>query len=486
VSASSSLLARPRTDRLFAFLGFGSNLSLHKRLGMLAALAAGVSVLIVSVASYWTVRVSLYRQVDTTLTERAQAAAAQPNGLANPQLLRGLPSTMLGAADVRLAVITPDSVVFDPHDAVGTPAIGAPEMAVATGASPKSARTVGDTDMSRNDRYRVVAVPVPTQPGSAFVMAQPLSGTTELMNRLGLLLGALSVAGIALASWAGFAVARSGLRPIHDLTVGAELVARTGQLQAVPVRGDDELARLARSFNTMLSALGEVRERERRLIADAGHELRTPLTSMRTNIELLQQASKQSGETRIDITDEDRQAMLDDVHAQLEELTVLVGDLVELARDIPSSSTEELDFADIVDRALERVQRRAPGIRFAVDLTSWPLVGERQSLERAVLNLLDNAAKWSPPGGTVTVTLHDGMLSVGDQGPGIADKDLPHVFDRFYRSPEARSKPGSGLGLAIVAQAAARHGGSVGAARSPSGGAELTLRLPPSPGLDAR
>jgi two-component system sensor histidine kinase MprB len=475
-------LHRSRTDRLFAFLGFGSNLSLHKRLGMLAALAAGVSVLIVSVASYWTVRVSLYRQVDTILTERAQAAAAEPNGLADPHLLRQLPSTMLGAADVRLAVITPDSVVFDPHDTVGTPSIGAQEMAVATGMSPTSARTVGDTDPSRGTKYRVVAVPVPNHPGSAFVMAQALTGTAELMNRLGLLLGALSVAGIALASWAGFAVARSGLRPIHDLTVGAELVARTGQLQAVPVRGDDELARLARSFNTMLAALGEVRERERRLIADAGHELRTPLTSMRTNIELLQQA----GAAKIDIAEEDRQAMLEDVHAQLEELTGLVGDLVELARDIPPSSTEELDFADIVDRALERVQRRAPGIRFAVDLTSWPLVGERQSLERAVLNLLDNAAKWSPPGGTVTVSLHDGMLSVGDQGPGIAEKDLPHVFDRFYRSPEARAKPGSGLGLAIVAQAAARHGGSVGASRSPSGGAELTLRLPPSPGLTAQ
>ena len=480
------MLPGSHTDRLFAFLGLGSNLSLHKRLGMLAAMAAGVSVLIVSVASYWTVRVSLYRQVDSTLTERAQAAAAEPNGLANPRLLRGLPSTLLGAADVRLAVITTDSVVFDPHDAVGTPAIGAQEMAVAIGTSPTSARTVGDRDPSTGAQYRIVAVPVPNQPGSAFVMAQPLTGTTELMNRLGLLLGALSVAGIALASWAGFAVARSGLRPIHDLTVGAELVARTGQLQAVPVRGDDELARLARSFNTMLAALGEVRERERRLIADAGHELRTPLTSMRTNIELLQQAGRQTGGDKIDIAEEDRQAMLEDVHAQLEELTGLVGDLVELARDIPSSSTEELDFADIVDRALERVQRRAPGIRFAVDLTSWPLVGERQSLERAVLNLLDNAAKWSPSGGTVTVSLHDGMLSVGDQGSGIAEKDLPHVFDRFYRSPEARAKPGSGLGLAIVAQAAARHGGSVGASRSPGGGAELTLRLPRSPGVPTR
>jgi two-component system sensor histidine kinase MprB len=481
VTVPQGLLPGSRTDRLFAFLGFGSNLSLHKRLGMLAALAAGVSVLIVSVASYWTVRVSLYRQVDTTLTDRAQAAAAKPGGLSDPRLLGTIPSSMLGAADVRLAVITPDSVVFDPHDEVGTPSIGAQEMAVATGMSPSSARTVGDIDPSRDAQYRVVAVPVPSHPGSAFVMAQPLTGTTELMNRLGLLLGSLSVAGIALASWAGFAVARSGLRPIQDLTVGAELVARTGQLQAVPVHGDDELARLARSFNTMLAALGEVRERERRLIADAGHELRTPLTSMRTNIELLQQAGRQSGPPTITIADEDRQAMLDDVHAQLEELTGLVGDLVELARDIPASSTEELDFADIVDRALERVQRRAPGIRFAVDITSWPLLGERQSLERAVLNLLDNAAKWSPPGGTVTVSLHDGMLSVGDQGPGIAEKDLPHVFDRFYRSPEARAKPGSGLGLAIVAQAAARHGGSVGASRSPGGGAELTLRLPTSP-----
>jgi two-component system sensor histidine kinase MprB len=138
-------------------------------------------------------------------------------------------------------------------------------------------------------------------------------------------------------------------------------------------------------------------------------------------------------------------------------------------------------MADVVERALERVRRRAPGLRFAVETTPWPMVGDPQSLERAVTNLLDNAVKWSPPGGTVVVSLHEGVLTVADQGPGIADADLPHVFDRFYRAEEARAKPGSGLGLSIVAQAVARHGGSVSAGRSPSGGAEFVLRLPGLP-----
>ncbi len=246
-----------------------------------------------------------------------------------------------------------------------------------------------------------------------------------------------------------------------------------------PVRGTDELARLATSFNTMLSALGAVRERERRLIADAGHELRTPLTSMRTNLDLLAQSDASTDGHHLSL--EDRSAMISDVRAQIEELTVLIGDLVELSRDTPVEQRVPVDLAEIVSRSVERVQRRAPGVRFAVEAAPWPMIGDPQLLERAVTNLLDNAAKWSPERGTVAVSLHEGVLSVADQGPGVATRDLPHVFDRFYRSEEARSKPGSGLGLSIVAQAAARHGGSVTATRAPSGGAEFLLRLPGDP-----
>jgi two-component system sensor histidine kinase MprB len=470
-------------------MGFGPTMTLRKRIGMLAALAAGVSVLIVSVATYWTIRMSLTNQMDDSLLTRARGVVAAAQ--VNPAALTSASDFTFGAADIRIAIVFaatdqgPD--VMLPHGkslpnlsrSSARPNAPTLEELVALGQRDYSIRTTGGADPTDATRYRVAAVPLPSRFNSALVISQPLTDTQNLVNRIGLLMAALSIAGIAIAAWAGFAVARSGLRPIEDLTEGAEQVARTGELRPVPVRGTDELARLATSFNTMLGALGAVRERERRLIADAGHELRTPLTSMRTNLDLLAQSDAQTDGHHVSA--EDRTAIIADVRAQIEELTVLIGDLVELSRDTPVEQRVRVDLAEIVGRSVERVQRRAPGIRFAVDVTPWSIVGDPQLLERAVTNLLDNAAKWSPPRGTVAVSLHEGVLSVADQGPGVAAEDLPHVFDRFYRSEEARSKPGSGLGLSIVAQAAARHGGSVTATRSPAGGAEFLLRLPGGP-----
>jgi two-component system sensor histidine kinase MprB len=169
------------------------------------------------------------------------------------------------------------------------------------------------------------------------------------------------------------------------------------------------------------------------------------------------------------------------------ELSTLVGDLVELARDDPPLVTHEpVDLTDVVERALERARRRAGDVEFATTLVPWTLVGDATALERAVLNLLDNAAKWSPPGATVRVEMRpvhgsEVLLEVADSGPGIAEQDLPWVFDRFYRADGARTMPGSGLGLAIVRQVAHRHGGAVGAGRAPQGGALLVLRLPGRP-----
>ena len=182
------------------------------------------------------------------------------------------------------------------------------------------------------------------------------------------------------------------------------------------------------------------------------------------------------------ISDADRAELIGDVRAQMEELSVLVGDLVELSRDAkPQAAPEPVNLGDVVRQAVDRVRRRAPHLKFDIQLQPWYLEGDPATLERAVTNLLDNAAKWSPEEGTVTVRLSDGLLQVADQGPGIAEEDLPHVFERFYRSTEARTMPGSGLGLAIVRQAAENHGGRVAAARAPSGGALLGLWLPGSP-----
>jgi two-component system sensor histidine kinase MprB len=284
--------------------------------------------------------------------------------------------------------------------------------------------------------------------------------------------------GILAAALSGWAVATNGLRPVRRLTRSVERNAVTEDLTPVPVGGDDEIARLATAFNQMLGALAASRDRQRRLVADASHELRTPLTSLRTNLDLLAQtegADPGAG----GLPAEARRELLDDVRGQIEELTTLVGDLVMLAReDQPEASVAPLDLAEVTDRAVTRVRRRAPGVDFDVRLEPWPAEGDATGLERAITNLLDNAAKWSPPGGTITVRLASGVLTVDDQGPGIGEADLPHVFERFWRSDDARSMPGSGLGLAIVHQVVDQHGGRVKAGEAPGGGTRMSLAIP--------
>ena len=231
----------------------------------------------------------------------------------------------------------------------------------------------------------------------------------------------------------------------------------------------------------MLGALANSQEQQRRLVTDAGHELRTPLTSLRTNLELLIQSRKPGAP---ELSEKDTEDLYSDVRGQLDELTTLIGDLVELSRqDAPQLAQEPVELVDVVERALDRAKRRAAKVQFDVELKPWTVNGDSSALERAVLNLLDNAIKFSPSDGTVRVTLRpmgDGtaLLEVADQGPGIAEDDLPHVFERFYRSPDARGLPGSGLGLSIVSHTARRHGGVASAANVPGGGALMTLRLP--------
>ncbi len=325
-------------------------------------------------------------------------------------------------------------------------------------------------------RYRVVTVP--TQEGGALVLAQSLEPQDRVLEKLGLVMLLFGLAGVIAAGLAGWAVARNGLRPVRRLTESVEEIARTERLTPLPVEGDDEVARLAGAFNSLVSSVDGSRVRQRQLVADAGHELRTPLTSLRTNLDLLSQADNTGG-----LPAKARAELLGDVRAQIEELTTLIGDLIELAREEPAAPVvEAVDLAEVVERAIARVRLRAPGIAFESRLHRWLVEGESSALERAVTNLLDNAAKWSPPDGRVTVRLRDGLLSVADQGPGITDQDLPHVFDRFYRSTESRAMPGSGLGLSIVRQVAERHGGTTKAASGPEGGALFTFRIPGTAG----
>ena len=296
----------------------------------------------------------------------------------------------------------------------------------------------------------------------------------RVLQKMGAVMLLFGLAGVVGAAFAGWAVARNGLRPVRRLTQNVEVITRTEDLTPLPVEGDDEIARLATAFNGMLAALSASRDRQRRLVADAGHELRTPLTSLRTNLDLLLQSDASGG-----LEPASRAELLDDVGAQIEEMSNLVGDLVELARDEPLRAVvERVDLAEVVDRAVARARRRGTGLTFEVDSDPWWVTGESASLERAVTNLLDNAVKWSPPSGTVRIRLHDGTLTVDDEGPGIPESDREQVFDRFYRSAESRSMPGSGLGLSIVRQVTERHSGSVSVDQTENGGTRMVMQLP--------
>jgi two-component system sensor histidine kinase MprB len=444
--------------------------SLASRVILLTTIAVGVAVAFLSVGAYVTVRMQLQSTLDESLLDRAHRAADSP-ALQRLTTDFELPSWALGAADVRIAFITSSRSVFTPDREGPQLHLGDAELAVAAGEQESSIRTI----TAGGTRYRVVTVPT-AESGQALVIAQSLRGQEQVLEQLGVVMLLFGLAGVIAAGVAGWTVARNGLRPVRRLTAAVEDNARTEDLHPLPVEGDDEIARLTTAFNQMLAALAASRDRQRRLVADAGHELRTPLTSLRTNLDLLAQADGSP-----DLPPQARAELLTDVRAQIEELTTLIGDLVELAREEPMAHiVEPVDLAEVVDRAVSRVRRRAPGITFDIKADPWWVVGESSALERAVTNLLDNAAKWSPPDGVVNVRIADGVLTVDDEGQGISDEDLPHVFDRFYRAEESRSMPGSGLGLSIVRQVVERHSGTVRAGRCSSGGCRFTVWLPGS------
>ncbi|MFI9010534.1 sensor histidine kinase [Actinosynnema sp. NPDC053489] len=446
--------------------------SLRARVTLLAAFCVAGAVALVSLGAYMTVSQNLHDQMDENLRQRAQAAVNAPK--VNNDVTE-IPGAFLAAGDIRIGVLDVDGQIFYPKGTVAPPTQPA-DLDVARGTRLENIWTDLRTD------FRVIAVPYGD--GQAMVIAQSTKPLNVTLGKLSVVLFVISGLGVLVAAVAGTAVARTGLRPVQRLTEATERVALTGDLRPIPVSGDDELALLSQRFNAMLGAVAESQERQRRLVADAGHELRTPLTSMRTNLELLLASERPDSPT---LSDEDKAEINADVRAQLDELTTLIGDLVELAReDAPQVVHEPVDLVEVVERALDRAKRRASDVRFVVELQPWSLLGDSSALERAVLNLLDNAVKFSPARGVVRLSLKqlgDGSaaVEVADSGPGIADADLPHVFERFYRSSEARTLPGSGLGLAIVKQVAERHGGLAYAGRAPEGGALFTLRLPGRP-----
>jgi two-component system, OmpR family, sensor histidine kinase MprB len=317
--------------------------------------------------------------------------------------------------------------------------------------------------------FRVYAVPF--TPGNALQVARPLTEIDAALANLRLALIGLAVGAALVAAVMGAVISRAVLAPVRRLSTTVNEVTRTRDLsRRVAMTGHDEIARLAASFDGMLKALEISLRQQRQLVADASHELRTPLTSLRTNLELLARGQP---------TDpEERQQVLVELVGQMERLSTLVGDLIDLARDEAATlPIEDVRLDEIVADAIVDVRGRYPRVRFDAVLEETTVHGVRPRIARAVTNLLDNAGKWSPAGGVVEVAVHGGEVTVRDHGPGIAPEDAPRVFDRFWRATNARSLPGSGLGLSIVKEVAESHGGSVTLEHASGGGARFRLRL---------
>jgi two-component system sensor histidine kinase MprB len=460
--------------------------TLHARLSLLVAGAVAAAVVAVAVLAWLAVVEIQQHQVQSELTADAQAIAAQPEQWLAATTPLPDPDAQPGTDHHGPHQLGPRWQILDTHAAVvGQSAgplpitAGARQVAAGTHRPVQEAVTVG------RDRYLMLTVP--TTGGGAVQVAINQDPARNTLALLALLLAAACVLGIAGAALLGRAVARAGLAPVQRLTEAVEEVAVSMDLNhPIPVHGADEIARLGHSVNTMLTAIDSARQAQRTLVEDAGHELRTPLTSIRTNIELLLAVERQP-ERAHRLPPEERANLLRDLETQVGELATLTTELVELAReDNAREDIEPVELAEVIDAAISRVRIRAPGLTFAADLEPVTVPGRPGELERMIVNVLDNAAKWSPAGATVHTRLRaDGpgwcRLRVTDSGPGIDESDRPHVFNRFYRAAAARALPGSGLGLAIVAQTAAQHGGTVSTGPHTPQGTVIDIRLPRQP-----
>lgn len=484
-------------------------MTFRHRLTLLTALAVALAVALASVVVYFLVRDRLLAQIDDGLKETADAAAVEVAGrpvpVAGGQPPAGAPQgpppgggpraggapppgapatanggTSNGDGGSRLRLPPPPLGEFVPRgqliDVNGSVrAARGGSLPVSDAAKRVAAGEAGDTLSNVDANGSTLRVlTVPAGPGMALQIARPLEEVDETLSDLVLILALVTAGGIALGAALGLFVTRTSLAPAVALAGAAQEVAHTKDLtRRIEVRGDDELAQMAASFNEMMEALERSVGAQQQLVADASHELRTPLATLRTNIDTL---------GRGDLSESERKRVLDDLSAEMGELGVLVGDVVELARE-PAQRTavsEEIRLDELATEAVDRARRRARDLRFTERLEPAVVEGDAARLDRAITNLLDNAIKWSPEGGTVEVEVGGGRVAVRDHGPGFADGDLPHAFERFYRADEARGMPGSGLGLAIVSRIAEEHGGSATARNAPDGGAVVEISLPSS------
>jgi two-component system sensor histidine kinase MprB len=448
---------------------------LRRRVGLAAAAAVGIAIILACGVAYLVVRDQLVGQVDSSL--RAQAAAIQHGDVGSlDNQLPAIPPSAGGPAPYVQGVLA-DGTVLPRQGGVTLPVNRQVVSVAANGGAPYM------TDVHVGGSHlREITFQIPAMfrgESVAVQLARPLSSVDNVLSRLRLMLALVIIGGMALALVLGRLAARRVLSPLAEVAETAQHVGETEDLASrIHVHADDEVGQLATRFNTMLDRLETSRDQldesvraQRQLVADASHELRTPVTSMRTNIELLLADER--------VPADERRRILADVLEQTEELTALIGDLIELARgDLPPGAVEDVRLDEVVEGSLERARRNFPNIRFEASLEPVVVMGVPDRLGRAINNLLDNAARHSPPSGVVEVSAGPPGVRVRDHGTGVEPEDLPYVFDRFYRGASSRGRQGSGLGLAIVRQVADQHQGSVEVVNAPDGGAVFTLRLP--------
>jgi two-component system, OmpR family, sensor histidine kinase MprB len=465
--------------------------SLRARFAAAASLAVAIVTVILAVAVYASTRSEQRGQVDEALNERVRVyqdtdgfrspgrptrpSSGSDGGYRGPTGLNGTPPQLpFGGASGSFQSVSPTGKVSRPSGEAALPVDARTKAIAAKGAGRYFRDAYGDVKgsdgVTRRVHLRILTVGSGT--GGAVQVARPLTEVDSSLHRLWISLTLMGVGGILLAALLGVVVARTALAPVRRFTARTETIIDDPDLShRLEVRGDDELARLAASFNASLTALEQSVESQRQLVADASHELRTPISSLRANVQILDQIDR--------LPPEERDALRADIIAELDELTAIVADVVELARGSRPAAEVDDTRVDLVVRALvDRFERRADAPTFVVDLEETVARVDSERIARAISNLLSNAVKWSPPGGRVDVVLRSRTLTVRDSGPGFLEEDLPHVFERFYRAASARSKPGSGLGLAIVRQAVETAGGTVSAENAPGGGALVRVALP--------
>jgi len=448
--------------------------SLRRRIALAAAVAVAAVAVAVAVIGYFSTRSHLIGQVKTELWQRARpelgphdaAADGRPRGGGLPQRpgvadeFGRAPLQPFGGAQGYFQIVHPDGTHFLPAGERGALPVNAQAIAIASRASGSFF-----TSTHVNGIHLEVLTAGDPYDHYAIQVALPLTDADSVLNGLLLPYGLLIGGGALLALLTGLAISRSALRPIERFLYKTERVAsELEHPERLEETGAIELRRLAASFNQALDALERSIEAQRHLVADASHELRTPIAALRSNIQIFLDSARLPLAERVGL----QAAIL----AELDDLTQIVADVVELARGSgPSAVHEAIELDTVVREAVERTQRRALGLSFKLELEPTVIEGNLDRVGRAVANMIDNARKWSSADGEIDVHLHDGVLTVRDHGPGFNERDLPHVFDRFYRAADARRLPGSGLGLAIVKQAAEAHGGRAEALNASGGGA---------------